>query len=660
MSLRMASVFCDHMVLQQGIALPVWGWSVAGDRITVRFGGVSRSAVADRAGAWTLVLPALKSSPVARSFVVRSRITGQTIALQDVLVGEVWLCSGQSNMEWPMVNTAKADEELDAAEYPAIRLFTVPHRTELDPSPEFLGRWDRCQRDSVANFSAVGYFFGREIHRQIGVPVGLINASWGGTIAEAWSSRAALVANPVFRKVIRQYEAQLAGQAKGGLPLSAQSEWARQHDHKDTVNAGADKGWHGELFDDSAWSTMDLPRNWQSAGHEHSGIFWFRRVIEVPADWAGRELTLGLGPTDKSDVTYFNGVEVGSLTMEQRSDAWCTPRVYTVPGPLVKAGRNVVAVRVFSNIFHGGFVGEARQMKVGPGDDPATEFLPLAGPWRYQVEADFGLVPPPPPPPPGPGNPNSPAMLYDNMIKPIIPFALRGAIWYQGESNAERARQYRTLFPLMIRSWRDAWKQGKPGSVCRDFPFLFVQLANFMLPPNVPCESAWAELREAQRLTLREPNTAMAVAIDLGEAQDIHPRNKQDVGLRLARQALARVYGFKDLVASGPSYEGMTREKSGIRLRFGNIGGGLVARGGRLKGFAVAGADRVFVWADAVIDPASESGGDRDTVRVSSPLVAKPVAVRYGWDNNPECTLFNSSGLPASPFKTDAWPGITA
>ena len=250
----------------------------------------------------------------------------------------------------------------------------------------------------------------------------------------------------------------------------------------------------------------------------------------------------------------------------------------------------------------------------------------------------------PPPPPRGEGNANTPYILFDNMIRPLLPFAIRGAIWYQGESNAGQARQYRTLFPLMIRSWRDAWKQG-------DFPFLFVQLANYTPAKDEPADSAWAELREAQTLTLASPNTGMAVITDIGDAGDIHPRNKQDVGLRLALPALATVHGFKGLVYSGPIYKAMRKEKGRIRLEFDHVGGGLVARGGALKGFAIAGADKRFVWAEAAIDG--------DTVIVSSPHVPKPVAVRYGWAENPPCTLYNAAELPASPFRTDTWPGIT-
>ena len=647
MSLQLASLFSDHMVLQRNRRVPVWGCATPGASVTVRFAGQSRTAKAGRDGRWSTRLASLPASTCPRVLEVASKAQTEAITLRihDVLVGDVWICSGQSNMEWPLGSSRDAVAETAAADYPAIRLFTVPRTANVPAAESVAGAWSRCTPDTVGPFSAVGYFFGRKIHRTTGIPIGLINTSWGGTIAEAWTNRDDLLRVPAFRRVVKGYEAELVTPDAPRLSLAERhQEWARLHEHKDTCNAGEAQGWHLPDASTADWRDMELPRNWQSAGHEHSGIFWFRRDVDIPAEWVGRDLTLALGPTDKSDVTYVNGQRVGSITMEQRPDAWCTPRVYTVPASCVHAGRNTIAVRVYSNIFHGGFIGVPSQMRLCPSDAPETP-LALAGIWRYAIEANFGLVPPPPPPPRGPGNPNSPYMLFENMIRPLIPYAVCGAIWYQGESNASQARQYRTLFPLMINSWRRAWNQGA-------FPFFFVQLANYMLRKEFPEPSAWAELREAQAATLALPNTGMAVTIDVGEANDIHPRNKQDVGRRLALAALATVYGLKGLVYSGPLYKAMSREKGRIRLRFDHVGGGLVARGGGLSGFSVAGTDRKFVWADAVIDG--------DTVVVSSPSVPKPVAVRYAWADNPACTLYNTSELPASPFRTDSWPGITA
>lgn len=664
MTMKLAAVFSDNMVLQRDVKIPVWGWSEPGDKITVEISpstssgqaGQKKSAVAQKDGKWTVVLNPLKTSSEPKNMTVSSKIDNRQLTIGNILVGEVWVCSGQSNMEWQVMNSRNSAQETAEANYPNIRLFTVPKVADINPKQDITGAWCCCSPDTISGFSAVAYFFGREIHRKTGVPVGLINTSWGGTIAEAWTSREAMAANPFFKKVLKEYEDELRNPddaAKG--VIAKQKEWAEKHGHKDTKNVGESKGWHKPDANIANWKEMELPTSWQVAGHNYSGIFWFRREVDIPANWSGKDLTLNIGPTDKSDITYFNGVQVGSITMEQRPDAWCTPRIYTVPGKLVKSGRNVITVRVYSNIYAGGFIGTPNQMQLVPVNGKTETPIPLSGKWKFEIEANFGLVPPPPPPPRGQGNPNSPYMLFNNMIKPILPFGIRGAIWYQGESNAEKAKQYRKLFPLMIRSWRKSWKQG-------DFPFYFVQLANYMALGTKPEESTWAELREAQTMTLSLPNTGMAVTIDIGEAKDIHPRNKQDVGLRLALPALAKLHGFKNLVYSGPIYKSMKIEKGQIRISFDHVGGGLVVHGKKLEGFSIAGKDpsspkgsavasKKFVWADAKIEG--------NTVVVSSPHVSRPVAVRYGWAENPPCNLFNSSDLPASPFRTDNWPGIT-
>jgi sialate O-acetylesterase len=648
MAIKLAALFSDHMVLQRDIPVPVWGEATAGEKITVRFAGQAKSTKASAAGKWRVVLEPMAASSEPRQLSVEGTLKSaiSKLVFTDVLVGEVWICSGQSNMELQLSAVNNGVEETAAANYANLRLFTVPCRTELQPSPDITGVWAPCTPDTAVTFSAVGYFFGREILRKTGLPIGLISASRGATIAEAWTSRDALETVPFLKRLVRDYHCHLKDPIT--TMQSKQIEWAEKYDRHMMPNAGEAEGWHQPGLADGNWDTMELPRSWQSAGHNYSGVFWFRREVDIPVGWEGRDLTLGLGPTDKSDVTYFNGVQVGSITMQQRPDAWSTPRVYTVPGHLVKAGRAVIAVRVYSNIYVGGFIGAPSQLRLIPAGGQESTPVSLAGLWRYRIEADFGLVLPPPALPPGPGNPNSPYMLFENMIRPLLPYAIRGAIWYQGEANADRAKEYRTLFPLMIRSWREAWKQGSSAkSPERAFPFLFVQLANFQLPPNQPGDSVWAELREAQAMTLTLPNTGMAVAIDIGEGNDIHPKNKQDVGIRLSLPALAGTYGFKGLVASGPVYKAMHREKDRIRLEFDHVAGGLIIRGGKLTAFAIAGKDKKFVWADAVVKG--------DGVEVSSPQVPKPVAVRYGWADNPPCTLYNASALPAVPFRTDKW-----
>ncbi len=465
-------------------------------------------------------------------------------------------------------------------------------------------------------------------------------SSWGGTIAEAWTSRDALISDKDFKKVVEEYEDELFNPDTHKKILEQQKEWREKYDIKDLKNQGEINGWHNLDLDDSGWGNMFLPGNWQSAGHNYSGIFWFRKEIRIPQDWKGKDLILSLGPTDKSDVTYFNGIKIGSITMEQRLDAWCTPRIYTIPEKLVNPGKNVISVRVFSNIYQGGFIGIPSQMKIFPIDNENLA-MPLAGIWKYRIEANFGFIPPQPTGiPRGEGNPNSPYILFDNMIKPLSRYKICGVIWYQGESNAEKAKQYQALFPLLIKSWRKTWKQG-------NFPFLYVQIANFMARKKEPSDSYWAELREAQTMTLSIPNTGMAVTIDIGEADNIHPHNKQDVGVRLSLIALAKIYNCKNLVYSGPVYKSMLIEKNKIRIKFDHTAGGLIIHGETLQGFSISGKDKNFVWADAHIE-----GND---VIVSSPKISKPVAVRYAWADNPECNLYNSSGLPASPFRTDNW-----
>ncbi len=488
--IRLPSVLSDNMVLQGGHSITLWGWADPNEEIEIRLSWSEAvpQFQAEEDGTWTFRMAAPDfGGPYEVTFKGKN-----TLTVRNILVGEVWVCSGQSNMQWTVQNSADAEQEVAAARYPKIRLFSVKHEVADTPKADCEGRWVECSPESIPGFSAVAYFFGRRLHKDLDLPVGLINTSWGGTPAEAWTSGPALTGNPEFEPILKRYQ-------------------------------------------------------------------------EAVANY---------------------------------------------PQAMVRFRENVQKWE------------EAAQ----------------------KAKAEGGQAPPRPYAPLGPGHPHSPSGLYNAMIAPLTPFAIRGAIWYQGESNAGRAYQYRSLFPAMIRSWWQAWGRS-------DFPFLFVQLANFLKVKEEPGESEWAELREAQSMTLTLPNTGMAVIIDIGEANDIHPKNKQDVGERLALWALARTY-FKDVVYSGPLYSFMNVRGSEIVLHFEHVAGGLVAKGGEpLKGFAIAGADRKFVWAEARIEG--------ETVVVRSDQVAEPVAVRYAWADNPVCNLYNASGLPASPFRTDGWPGIT-
>ncbi len=638
--MRLAALFTDHAVMQQGKPIPVWGWDTAGQVVTVEFAGQSAQATAGVDGTWRATLPALAAGGPHTLTVYGS----DTLTIRDVLVGEVWLCSGQSNMQMTLGTVCDAEAEVAAADYTAMRLFTVPNMTAAAPADDVQAQWSVCSPEIAGGFSAVGYFFGRELYRRLGVPVGLINSSWGGTIAEAWTSREGLLTEPALRDIVAYYERSLenmdATMAEYQDRLAA---WEEARQPKDPGNTGLARGWAADESPDGDWHAMQAPQSWQNAGLDFSGVLWFRKEVEIPAAWAGRELMLSLGPCDKSDITYFNNVPVGGMSIQERADAWCQPRVYPVPGALVRAGKNLIAVRIFSHIYAGGFIGSAEQMHLAPAGLPDATPISLAGSWQYAVEHNFGKVPfaAPPTPPPGAGDPNSPFALYNGMIAPLVPFALRGAIWYQGESNAGQPYLYRTLFPALIRDWRRVWGQD-------DLAFHFVQLANYMARSATPCESRWAELREAQLLTLQLPHTGMAVAIDIGDGDDIHPRNKQDVGLRLALNALVSTYGQSGITPCGPLYASAQVEDAAVRLVFDQLGGGLIAQDGPLTGFAIAGDDRHFVWADAIIDG--------DTVVVSSPRVPQPRAVRYAWGDNPACNLYNRAGLPASPFRTDDWP----
>ena len=638
---RLPAIISDNMVLQQGTKVRIWGNARPGERVIVAFQNKSSEAVADGQGRWAVFIGPLKSGGPAELTVKGAN----TLTIKNVLVGEVWLCSGQSNMEWPLANTIGATETLAQANYPEIRMFRVEHHTSEEPLADLEGRWIVTTPDEAAHFTAVGYFFGRELYQRLKVPVGLINSSWGGTPAESWTSHEALVASPELKPILDRYESSLnmLPQAKEAY-AQALAQWEEKNLYIDAGNKGEALGYADPATSTADWSKMDLPHQFETAGLLIDGAVWFRRVLELPESWAGKDLVLNLTPIDDQDVTYFNGKKVGSIGRET-PNSYLVPRKYVVPGALVHGGRNLIAVRVFDSAGEGGF-SRGGAMSIAPKGAAESEVISLRGAWEYKVE--LALEPKHPdwgsrPEAVGVSNQNNPSVLYNAMIAPLVRFAIRGAIWYQGESNAGRAYQYRTLFPIMIRNWRSAWGH--------EFPFYFVQLANWHANKAEPDESDWAELREAQTMTLREPQTGMAVTIDIGDENDIHPRNKLDVGRRLAAWALAGTYGQKD-IPSGPLYDRFTIEGDKIRIRFKHGVGLKTSDGGVVKGFAIAGEDRRFVWADARIDG--------DTVIVSSSKVIKPVAVRYGWADNPLANLYNSAGLPASPFRTDDWPGVTA
>jgi len=629
-SLRLPAIYGDHMVLQHGRPAIIWGWAAPGATITAQLDGSAPAiAQAGRGGTWRLSLPAqLPGGPRALS--IRSG-DGAEIILGDILFGDVWICSGQSNMEWPFAQTHDAAAEKPLADQPAIRLFTVAKNATPRPARDCGGSWQRCTPESVGLFSGVGYHFGKELTRHLDLPIGLVNTSWGGTKAEAWTSAEALRATSGLAYLAAPAKARAATLAKAYRAIAdyrPPKGLERRADGTlpDPGRRPFTAGWEMPGHDDARWPALPVPGDWDNQGLAIDGAVWHRRTVDIPAAWAGRELTLSLGVIDDFDTAWFNGVEVGRTGMET-ANWWQARRKYPVPAQLVAPGKATIAVRVFDHFMNGGMLGPSDRLLLHPAGDESAA-ISLAGPWRTAIELAVRQPPP-----------ATNCSLFNGMIAPLLPLAIKGAIWYQGESNADRAEEYRTLLATMIADWRRRWG-------CGDFPFHIVQLANYMAAKAEPDESAWAELRDAQRHVAEAvPNCGLAAAIDLGEADDIHPRNKRDVGRRLAWQALRKTYRLKDIHCDGPRLAKASLAADGaVLLDFAAEGGPLSTRDGAApQGFALAGPDRAFRWAAAEIIGARQ-------VRVQCPAVPRPCHVRYAWADNPVANLVDPDGLPATPF----------
>ena len=621
--LTLPRLFSDNMVLQRNEEVPVWGWTGPGAAVELSMLGKSYRATADLDGRWSI---ALSPMDAGGPYEMTLKSGSEEITISNILIGEVWVCSGQSNMEWVLQNTDRADTEIASAADQLIRHFKVPREGSFALEEKLPGGdWQVTSPATAGQFTAVGYYFAKELRKKLNVPVGLINSSWGGSSVEAWTAA----------------DVQMEGNASEALALLQQKrEQERMQNRKKleaitgplpSKDAGMDGNnplWAGFMVDDRDWGEMELPQLWEDAQLAHlDGVVWFRRNFSLPEEMATAGVELGLAKIDDSDQVWVNGKKVGGLTQ-----AYNQLRKYEVGPQILKTGENLITVRVEDTGGGGGIYGEAGEMYLSSG----SKKLSLSGKWKYKVgeyrEAVASVN-------------QTPTMLYNHMIHPMLGYGIRGVIWYQGESNAggTRAFTYREQFPAMIEDWRDKWNQG-------DFPFLFVQLANFRAAVSEPADSDWAVLRESQSKTLSTvPNTGQAVIIDIGEADDIHPRNKKDVGYRLALGARKIAYG-EDLVFSGPVYRTHEINANKVVLQFDHVGSGLTARDryGYLKGFAIAGPDQQFHWAKATIS------GDR--VVVWSEKVTKPVAVRYAWADNPDdANLYNLEGLPASPFRTDDW-----
>lgn len=611
--------FSDHMVLQQQCETPVWGEAkpMKTVKVTTSWDGKTYVTKADKEGKWKINV----ATPVAGGPYEITLTDGSKLSLKNVMIGEVWICSGQSNMEMPLEGWGKIynyQQEIEQANHPNIRLLHVEHVTSTRPETEIKVRnnsWEVCSPATIPNFSATAYFFGREIAEKQNVPVGLIHTSWGGTNVESWISGKMLKEMPDFAQIAVDVQQMAAD--KQTLKAEYEQVLTAWNNRFDKGLSEGKPVRASVSLDDGAWSEMAFPGEVDARLADFDGVVWVRREVEIPASWAGKEVQLFLGAIDDNDITYWNGREVG------RTDGPANQRKYVIPGKQVKAGKATLAVRVLDTGGGCGIHGDLL-LRSSKGEE-----ISLAGNWKFEVAADthkVGSLPVD-----RSSDPNLPTSLYNAMIHPLVPYGIRGAIWYQGENNASRAYQYRELFPMVIENWRKEWN--------KEIPFYYVQLANFMQQKSEPGESEWAELREAQTRTLAVKNTGMAVIIDKGDANDIHPKDKQTVGHRLALIARANTYGEK-VSCSGPMYRSYQVEGDKIVLSFDHTDGGLKSLdGGELKGFAIAGRDHKFHWAKA------EIVGDK--IVVSAPdAVPYPVAVRYAWADNPVCNLYNGAGLP--------------
>lgn len=623
---KLANIFSNNMVLQRDKPIKIWGWADKNEAIEVHFLNQIKKVKADKTGTWVATL-----NPVSYGGPYTMEVKGKknSITLNDILIGEVWLCSGQSNMEMAVHGWGSVynyEQEIKDANYPQIRAFNVVKDISMKPKDNLGGTWQVCSPQTVSEFSAVAYFFARKLNKELNIPVGIINSSWGGTDIETWTSSDAFNSLPEkFRERYKDFKVDNFDEfAKTNEENKAQYLNALNND------PGISEKWYEPSFNTSSWNKMQLPQMWENVIGNVDGIIWFKYNISLPKESEGKAATIDLSVIDDNDIVWINGIKIGE------TEGYAVKRSYKIPENVLKSGDNTIVVKITDNGGGGGIYGKAEQMYL----QVQGKQYSLAGEWQYKEAVTnrmykFIDI-----------SPNMYySLLYNGMINPITGLAIKGAIWYQGENNASQAYNYRTLFPTMINNWRTKWGY--------EFPFYWVQLASYTAKDDKPVNSEWAELREAQTMTLSLPQTGDAVITDIGDADDIHPRNKQDVGLRLALIALNKDYGKKDIVYSGPTFKAMNIEGNKAIISYNNTGKGLYVKNkyGYVEGFAIAGADQKFEWAKAYID------GDK--VVVYSEKIANPVAVRYSWANNPDVNLFNEEGLPAAPFRTDNWKGIT-
>ena len=629
---KLPKLINDGMVLQRSAKVKIWGWASGNENVSVNFLGSTYQTKADENGNWDIELSDLKAGGPYKMVINASN----SITINDIMVGDVWICSGQSNMEHSLGSfdwVYKKEIENSANNY--IRQFYVPQKYNFDEPQKDLqaGRWPPGQAswksanpENVFYFSAVAYFFGKAIYDKYKVPVGLINSSLGGSPVESWISEEALKSFPSYYNEARLFRDSLLIQKIEASDSRRISDWYNLSSKIDEGYKDANNIWSDSDLNTSDWMTMKIPGYWADTKiGPINGVVWFRKKVNIPASMVGKKAKIILGRIVDADSVFINGKFIGNTT-------YLYPRRrYNIPPGVLQEGENTIVIRVINSSGNGGFVLD-KPYEIETENDTVN----LKGEWKFKV---------------GDIMPSlasqtfirwKPLGLYNAMIAPLINYKIKGVIWYQGESNADRPGDYLDLFSVMINDWRNKWDEG-------DFPFLFVQLPNFMEAKSEPSKSNWALLREAQLKTLSLPNTGMAVTIDIGEWNDVHPVDKKDVGDRLELAAEKIAYG-NDVVYSGPIYKSMKVEGNKIVLSFTHIGTGLVAKGGEdLKYFAIAGKDKHFVWAKAKVK------GDK--VIVWNDKIENPVAVRYAWADDPEgANLYNKEGLPASPFRTDNFP----
>jgi len=615
-------VIRDSMVLQRDAKVKIWGWARGGEKVSVSFAGKTYKTKTGTDGKWMVMLSPVKAGG---PYVMKIEATNH-ISIKDILMGDVWFCSGQSNMVHQMkLHNVRYEEDIAKANYPQIRQFWVPNITNMQGPQSDLpeGNWKWANPNDVNDFSAVAYFFARTLYEKYHVPIGIINSSWGGVPIEAMMSEDALKEFPAILSTVQKnkdtaYVNNLNRRAfTGNRP-------PRQEDKGLTASTP----WYSPAYVPKGWRTINIPGYWEDQGiKDLDGVVWYRREIDVPASMVNNPAKVFLGRIVDADALYINGKQVGSTSYMYPQ------RRYPLPAGTLKPGKNLFVIRVTNNAGKGGFVPDKPYQLIAGNDT-----IDLKGYWQYKVgqvnipQRGFGGG--------GIAAQNQPTALYNSMVAPLINYTVKGFVWYQGESNAGRADEYAKLQPAMIADWRSKWQQP-------DAPFLYVQLPGFMEMNYLPAESQWAAFREAQLKSLSVPNTAMVVAIDLGEWNDIHPDRKREVGERLALAAEKVAYGEKNVVSSGPLYQSSKVEGNKMIISFSNVGSGLTTNDGEEPAeFAIAGADKKFVWAKAKIDG--------NNVIVWSDEIASPVYVRYAWSDNPvNPNLYNKEGLPASPFRNN-------